>query len=65
MNAQMTIIRRAMAKSLRRLAVLPALLALGYSTLTTASVTLPDQLIGETQRFLEQAVADYFQRSAI
>jgi len=65
MNAQMTIIRRAMAKSLRRLAVLPALLALGYSTLTTASVTLPDQLIGETQRFLEQAVADYLQRSAI
>lgn len=54
-----------MAKSLRCLAVLPALLALGYSTLTTASVTLPDQLIGETQRFLEQAVADYLQRSNI
>lgn len=54
-----------MAKSLRCLAVLPALLALGYSTLTTASVTLPDQLIGETQRFLEQAVDDYLQRSNI
>ncbi|WP_073264275.1 flagellar basal body P-ring formation chaperone FlgA [Pseudomonas punonensis] len=65
MNAQMTIIRRAMAKSLRCLAVLPALMALGYSTLTTASVTLPDQLIGETQRFLEQAVTDYLQRSNI
>ncbi|KIQ02589.1 MULTISPECIES: flagellar basal body P-ring formation chaperone FlgA [Pseudomonas] len=65
MNAQTTIIRRAMAKSLRCLAVLPALMALGYSTLTTASVTLPDQLIGETQRFLEQAVEDYLQRSNI
>nr|WP_242674636.1 MULTISPECIES: flagellar basal body P-ring formation chaperone FlgA [Pseudomonas] len=54
-----------MAKSFRCLAVLPALLALGYSTLTTASVTLPDQLIGETQRFLEQAVEDYLQRSNI
>lgn len=54
-----------MAKSLRCLAVLPALMALGYSTLTTASVTLPDQLIGETQRFLEQAVEDYLQRSNI
>ena len=40
-------------------------MALGYSTLTSASVTLPDQLIGETQRFLEQAVADYLQRSNI
>ncbi|NYH73822.1 flagella basal body P-ring formation protein FlgA [Pseudomonas flavescens] len=40
-------------------------MALGYSTLTTASVTLPDQLIGETQRFLEQAVEDYLQRSNI
>lgn len=54
-----------MAKSLRCLAVLPALLALGYSTASTASVTLPDQLIGETQRFLEQAVEDYLQRSNI
>lgn len=54
-----------MAKSLRCLAVLPALLALGYSTLTTASVTLPDQLIGEAQGFLEQAVEDYLQRSNI
>jgi flagella basal body P-ring formation protein FlgA len=65
MNAQTTIIRRAMAKSLRCLAVLPALLALGYSTLSTASVTLPDQLIGESQRFLEQAVDEYLQRSNI
>ena len=65
MNAQTTINRRSVTKSLRCRAVLPALLALGYSTLTTASVTLPDQLIGETQRFLEQAVEEYLQRSSI
>ncbi|TBU93923.1 flagella basal body P-ring formation protein FlgA [Pseudomonas dryadis] len=52
-------------KSLRWLAVLPALLALGYSPLTPASVTVPDQLIGATQSFLEQAVDEYLQRSNI
>ena len=46
-------------------AVLPALLALGYSTPSIATVTLPDQLIGATQAFLEQAVTDYLQRSNI
>ncbi|MDP2243823.1 flagellar basal body P-ring formation chaperone FlgA [Pseudomonas sp.] len=47
------------------LAVLPALLALGYSPVAPAAATTPEQLIGTTQSFLEQAVVDYLQRSEI
>lgn len=53
------------AKGRYWLAVLPALLALGYSSLTVAAATLPEQLIGTTHSFLELTVADYLQRSEI
>jgi flagella basal body P-ring formation protein FlgA len=65
MNAETTIYRHIMAKSHQLLAVLPALLALGYSSIAAASATLPEQLIGVTQRFLEEAVSDYLERSKI
>jgi flagella basal body P-ring formation protein FlgA len=65
MNAETTIYRHKMAKSHQPLTVLLALLALGYSAIAAASATLPEQLIGVTQRFLEQAVSDYLQRSKI
>lgn len=54
-----------MAKSHRPVGVLLALLALGYSSIAAATATLPEQLIGVTQRFLEQAASDYLQRSKI
>jgi flagella basal body P-ring formation protein FlgA len=53
------------AKGRHWLAVLPALLVLGYSPLACAAATLPEQLIGATRDFLEQAVGDYLQRSGI
>jgi len=53
------------AKGRHWLAVLPALLALGYSPLACAAATLPEQLIGASRDFLEQAVSDYLQRSEI
>ena len=65
MNAETTIYRHTLAKGRQLLAVLPALLALGYSPQAAAAATLPEQLIGVTQRFLEQAVSDYLQRSDI
>ncbi|WP_339628991.1 flagellar basal body P-ring formation chaperone FlgA [uncultured Pseudomonas sp.] len=65
MNAKTTTSRRVLAKSRQFMAVLPALFALGYSPLAAATATLPEQLIGATQRFLEQAVSDYLQRSSI
>lgn len=46
--------------------MLGLLFALGCGTLTPLSAaTLPEQLIGATQDFLEQGVADYLQRSDI
>ncbi len=54
-----------MAKCRYWLAVVPALLALGYSALVTANATRPEQLIGAGEVFLEQAVSDYLQRSNI
>lgn len=53
------------AKRRHWLAVLPALCALGYIPLTCSAATLPEQLIGATQDFLERRVNDYLQRSAI
>lgn len=47
------------------MAVLPALLALGYPLQALARITTPEQLIGTAQEFLEQAVSDYLQRSGI
>ncbi|MEO4048332.1 flagellar basal body P-ring formation chaperone FlgA [Pseudomonas sp. CAU 1711] len=63
MNAPTTLSRRMMAKSL--LAVLPALGLLGYSSLHAAQLTLPEELIGATEGFLEFAVEDYLKRSEI
>lgn len=47
------------------LAVLPALLALGYGPLVSAAAMRTDDLIGASESFLEQAVGDYLQRSNI
>ncbi|AYC32488.1 flagella basal body P-ring formation protein FlgA [Pseudomonas cavernae] len=66
MNVTTTFFRQLMAKSHRFcLTVLPALLGFGYSAASHADTTLPEQLIGVTQGFLEVAVEDYLQRSAI
>lgn len=73
MNAETTIFRHfnrsryryLPAKGRLWLAVLPALLALGYSSVAPAAATLPEQLIGATQSFLELTVVDYLQRSEI
>lgn len=54
-----------MAKGRQWLAVLPALLALGYNPQVLAAVTTTEQLIGTAETFLEQAVSDYLQRSGI
>ena len=53
------------AKGRHWLAVLPALLALGYSPLACAAATLPEQLIGASRDYLERTVSDYLQRSEI
>jgi flagella basal body P-ring formation protein FlgA len=46
--------------------VVAALLGLGYqSGIAAAEATLPEQLIGTSQQFLEQAVSDYLERSEI
>jgi flagella basal body P-ring formation protein FlgA len=65
MNAETTTYRHIQAKHHHWLAVLPALLALGYGPLACATATLPEQLIGATRDFLEQTVSDYLQRSEI
>lgn len=50
----------------KRLAtVLPALGLLGYSSLQAAPMTLPEELIGATEGFLEFMVEDYLERSEI
>ncbi|MGG5871898.1 flagellar basal body P-ring formation chaperone FlgA [Pseudomonas peli] len=65
MNTETTTNRRTLAKCRYWLAVVPALLVLGYSTLATANATRPEQLIGAGEVFLEQAVSEYLQRSNI
>ena len=65
MNIETTTNRRSLAKCRYWLAVVPALLALGYSALATANATRPEQLIGAGEVFLEQAVSEYLQRSNI
>jgi len=65
MNAKPTFIRHLMATRLQLLRVLPALLGLGYSLPVAAATTLPEQLIGITQAFLEQAVTTHLERSEI
>jgi len=63
MNALTTLFRRMMAKRLAT--VLPALGLFGYSSLQAAPVTLPEELIGATEGFLEFMVEDYLERSEI
>lgn len=65
MKTETTTNRRPYTKCIRLLAVLPALLALGYSCVATAAVTRSEELIGAGEAFLEQAVSDYLQRSNI
>ena len=65
MNTETTTNRRSLAKCRYWLAVVPALLVLGYSALATANATRPEQLIGAGEVFLEQAVSEYLQRSNI
>lgn len=65
MNAITTLFRQGIAKCHTLLLVLPALGGLGYSAVALASATLPEDLIGATRSFLEQAVDDYLQRSEI
>jgi flagella basal body P-ring formation protein FlgA len=65
MNTETTTNRRSLAKCRYWLAVVPALLAIGYSGVVTADATRPEQLIDAGEVFLEQAVGDYLQRSNI
>ena len=48
-----------MAKRLALVGVLPALGLFGYSQAHAADLTLPEELIGATEGFLEFMVEDY------
>ena len=65
MNTEKTNFRRKLTKCQHCLAFLAALLASGYCLGNASNATLPEQLIGASQNFLEQAVSDYLQRSNI
>ncbi|WP_394558688.1 flagellar basal body P-ring formation chaperone FlgA [Aquipseudomonas alcaligenes] len=65
MNIFTTLSRRMMAKRLGLAGVLPALGLFGYSSLHAAPLTLPEELIGATEGFLEFMVEDYLERSEI
>ena len=54
-----------MAKRFITAAVLPALGLFGYHTPHAAAQTLPEELIGATEGFLEFMVEDYLERSEI
>ena len=54
-----------MAKRLITAVVLPALGLLGYHSTYAATQTLPEELIGATEGFLEFIVEDYLERSEI
>ena len=54
-----------MAKRFGLAGVLPALGLLGYSSLHAEALTLPEELIGATEGFLEFTVEDYLERSEI
>ncbi len=53
------------AKRLALVGVLPALGLFGYSQTHAADLTLPEELIGATEGFLEFMVEDYLERSEI
>lgn len=65
MSTETTTIRHLLANCRHWLAVLPALLALGYGPLVSATTMRTNDLIGAGESFLEQAVSDYLQRSNI
>mgnify|MGYP003577024982 CR=1 FL=1 len=65
MNTLTTLYRRMMAKRLFLAGVVPALGLFGYSSLYAAPLTLPEELIGATEGFLEFTVEDYLERSEI
>ncbi len=54
-----------MAKRLALVGVLPALGLFGYNQAHAADLTLPEELIGATEGFLEFMVEDYLERSEI
>ena len=54
-----------MAKRFCSAVVLPALGLLGYHSVHAATQTLPEELIGATEGFLEFMVEDYLERSEI
>ncbi|PTS83753.1 flagella basal body P-ring formation protein FlgA [Pseudomonas sp. HMWF032] len=65
MKTKTTTNRRSSSRFCHWLAVLPALMALGYSNVTPAEATHAEELIGAGNAFLEQAVDDYLERSNI
>jgi flagella basal body P-ring formation protein FlgA len=66
MKTKSTFFRRLLASYRQRPIIVAALLTLGYqSGVAAAEATLPEQLIGTSQQFLEQAVSAYLQRSEI
>ena len=65
MKTLTTLFRHMMAKRLALVGVLPALGLFGYSQAHAANLTLPEELIGATEGFLEFMVEDYLQRSEI
>ena len=65
MNVFTTLFRRLIAKRPGLAGVLPALGLFGYSSLHAGALTLPEELIGTTEGFLEFTVEDYLERSEI
>lgn len=65
MKTLTTLFRHMMAKRLALVGVLPALGLFGYSQAHAADLTLPEELIGATEGFLEFMVEDYRERSEI
>ena len=65
MKTLTTLFRHMMAKRLALVGVLPALGLFGYNQAHAADLTLPEELIGATEGFLEFMVEDYLERSEI
>ncbi|HWV10607.1 flagellar basal body P-ring formation chaperone FlgA [Pseudomonas sp. GD03944] len=65
MNTETTFFRRLTASARHLTTALPVLALLGHSLPAAATATLPEDLIGASERFLEELVTDYLQRSDI
>ena len=65
MTVKTTLSRQTLAKSYQLVMALLMPVTIGFSPMAAATSTLPDQLIGAAQTFLEVAVVDYLQRSDI